>query len=499
MNASHDQFVTGLVFCLGGAGYLAMLSADGRERIRVWGRLVSLWRSAPRYAGAFDEDDGRADAPRRVRGRGPGPDTRALAAAGRRVGLASIVLALCAPLLLPGLHPSKLFSSGPGIGGNGGGSGGLSLSLPSALAQTVTQLRETHPSTVFTYTTSASQAQQSNDAEYFRQYVFDTLAEDGWQVSDYTAHTVPIELAPRPPGPDRRHGGSDRDDDGHRQPGLPQPRLAADVPAAALSGHPRLRARKVAGRPRPHGVLHQRLHRRPVLLGGERRGGSEPGAAGVGARSGEDGDPGGGSAASLVLPDDGAEESGGQLHGRPDQRIRQGGRAGELALGRAVQLQPHRGAVEQRGEPAELPDQDEERLLRAVRLRDDRADPPARHPGPVRGRLHGGHPAQERQLRGQEHRRARVDRGVLPDLRLDPLRAHAGRPGHREPAELHDRRDGARPVRRDQPDHRGDRRGGQQEPQPEQQRRSTVFARRRVPAGRRRVRRAAGPGRRGPR
>ncbi|HEV3292429.1 MAG TPA: transglutaminaseTgpA domain-containing protein, partial [Streptosporangiaceae bacterium] len=38
MNASHDQFVTGLVFCVGGAGYLAMLSADGRERIRVWGR-----------------------------------------------------------------------------------------------------------------------------------------------------------------------------------------------------------------------------------------------------------------------------------------------------------------------------------------------------------------------------------------------------------------------------------------------------------------------------
>ena len=200
MNASHDQFATGLVFCLGGAGYLAMLSADGRERIRVWGRLVSLWRSAPRYGGAFDGDDGRADAPRRVRGRGPGPDTRALAAAGRRVGLASIVLALCAPLLLPGLHPSKLFSSGPGIGGNGDGGGGLSLSLPSALAQTVTQLRETRPSTVFTYTTNASPAQQDNDAEYFRQYVFDTLAEEGWQVDDYAAHTVPIDSIPDPQG-----------------------------------------------------------------------------------------------------------------------------------------------------------------------------------------------------------------------------------------------------------------------------------------------------------
>ena len=188
------------MFCLGGAGYLAMLSADGRERIRVWGRLVSLWRSAPRYAEAFDGDGGRPDAPRRVRGRGPGPDTRALAAAGRRVGLASIVLALCAPLLLPGLHPSKLFSSGPGIGGDGDGGGGLSLSLPSALAETITQLREPRPSTVFTYTTSATEAQQDNDAEYFGQYVLDTLAEGGWQVNDYTARTVPIDSLPDPQG-----------------------------------------------------------------------------------------------------------------------------------------------------------------------------------------------------------------------------------------------------------------------------------------------------------
>src|SRR6202453_4318405 len=100
LNAPHSQLVTGLVFCLGGAGYLAMLSADGRERIRVWGRLVSLWRGTGATAGRTD-----------------GPDTRVLAAAGRRVGLASIVLALCVPLLVPGLHPNKLFSSGPGIGG----------------------------------------------------------------------------------------------------------------------------------------------------------------------------------------------------------------------------------------------------------------------------------------------------------------------------------------------------------------------------------------------
>src|SRR5207248_2564863 len=211
MNASHSQLATGVVFCLGGAGYLAMLSADGRERIRVWGRLVSLWRTAPRYGqvsgtgfdgAGFDRNgfdgNGRPDTPGRARGRGIkglGPDTRALAAAGRRVGLASIVLALCAPLIVPGLHANKLFSSGPGIGGTGG-SGGQSLTLPGALNQAVAQLHEGQPRTLFTYTTNATQAEQAKDAQYFRQYVFDTMGDSGWEVDNYATRSVPVDSLP---------------------------------------------------------------------------------------------------------------------------------------------------------------------------------------------------------------------------------------------------------------------------------------------------------------
>src|SRR5579872_4073580 len=103
VNAKHGSIGTLVVFCLGTAGYLAMLSADGRERIQVWGRLISLWRSGPRHDTAT--------------GRGPGLDTRAVAAAGRRVGLASVILALCVPLVVPGLHASKLISSGSVAGG----------------------------------------------------------------------------------------------------------------------------------------------------------------------------------------------------------------------------------------------------------------------------------------------------------------------------------------------------------------------------------------------
>ncbi len=188
MNAPHSALTTGLVFCLSGVGYLAMLSADGRERIRVWGRLVSLWRSAPRYGRAREHGE-----------KGAGPDTRALAAAGRRVGLASMVLALCAPLLVPGLHASKLFSSGPGIGGTGAGSG-QSLTLSSALNQAVAQLHEAQPRALFTYSTNATQSEQANDAGYFRQYVFDTLGDKGWKVDDWAARSVPVSSISGPPG-----------------------------------------------------------------------------------------------------------------------------------------------------------------------------------------------------------------------------------------------------------------------------------------------------------
>ncbi|HEY1673555.1 MAG TPA: transglutaminaseTgpA domain-containing protein, partial [Streptosporangiaceae bacterium] len=125
------------------------------------------------------------------------PDTRALAAAGRRIGLASIVLALAVPLIVPGLHPSKLFSSGPGIGGTGGGG---TLGLPGALSQVATQLHESQPATVFTYRTSATASQQASEAEYFREYVLDILGDSGWQTDDYTAGSVPLSSIPDPAG-----------------------------------------------------------------------------------------------------------------------------------------------------------------------------------------------------------------------------------------------------------------------------------------------------------
>ena len=118
-----------LVFCAGMVGYLGLLSADGRHRLRLWGRLIHPWQ---------DDADSQ------------GPDVRPLAAAGRRIGSAAVVLALALPLLLPGLKAHRLLS-GTGTTGNGGSGGSHGqLSFPSPLDLLNTDLHETHAVPVLT-------------------------------------------------------------------------------------------------------------------------------------------------------------------------------------------------------------------------------------------------------------------------------------------------------------------------------------------------------------
>jgi hypothetical protein len=146
-----------VVFSLGIAGYLALLSADGREQVRLWGRLVRPWpgREEPR-----------------------GPDTRQLAAAGRRVGFAAVVLALCVPIVLPSLQQHRLFH-GSGVGGGHGYAG--SLSLPNPLVQMNQQLRTPHPETILTYHTS------NLVPPYLQVYVLGRLGSSGWSLAPPSA------------------------------------------------------------------------------------------------------------------------------------------------------------------------------------------------------------------------------------------------------------------------------------------------------------------------
>jgi transglutaminase-like putative cysteine protease len=123
-----------VVFCLGMVGYLALLAADGRERLRIWGRLVTVWHTSV-------TEPAEAEA----------PDTRALAASGRRIGLAAACLALIVPLLVPGINVHDLLRADSG---GGTGQGGTLISTPDPLVQMRQQLLSSTARTVLTYTTT---------------------------------------------------------------------------------------------------------------------------------------------------------------------------------------------------------------------------------------------------------------------------------------------------------------------------------------------------------
>jgi transglutaminase-like putative cysteine protease len=135
-----------VVFCLGMIGYLALLAADGRERLRIWGRLVTVWQTPADPVVAAEA-----------------PDTRALAASGRRIGLAAACLALVVPLLVPGINVHDLFRAE----GSGTGPGGTLVTAPDPLVQMKQQLTSTNPQTVLTYKTNARHPQQ----QYLQVYV----------------------------------------------------------------------------------------------------------------------------------------------------------------------------------------------------------------------------------------------------------------------------------------------------------------------------------------
>ena len=172
LSVSRGFLGTTIAFCASVAGYLALLSSEARERIREW-----------EHPNPSVNDE---------------PDTRTLAAAGRRVGFASVLIALCLPLFIPGLHMTRLFGGGqPGIGGSGGGSGSHAavVGFPDPNVQLSQELRSGQPMTVLTYTTTDA------SPSYLQIYTADKLTDSGWQLFAQPQSLVPAgSQLPQAPG-----------------------------------------------------------------------------------------------------------------------------------------------------------------------------------------------------------------------------------------------------------------------------------------------------------
>jgi transglutaminase-like putative cysteine protease len=164
-----------LAFCVGITGYLALLAADGRERLRLWGRLVTVWQETP------EDEDSR------------GPDTRALAASGRRIGLAAVILAVILPLAVPGTRPHGLFGTNPAPGSTGGS---LRVPPPEPLVLMQDQLLRRAAVPVLSYRTNAADPPQ----QYLQMYAMNYDGKAAWTLQPRTP-SISVSAQPLRPAP----------------------------------------------------------------------------------------------------------------------------------------------------------------------------------------------------------------------------------------------------------------------------------------------------------
>jgi transglutaminase-like putative cysteine protease len=146
-------------FVFAAAGYLALLLAEGRDRVGRWGRPVRAIRGSV------------------VRGQAA---TSQLTQVGRRVGFAAISIAVLLPVIIPGLHSGWFGNHRTnGVGGFSANKDGGSATI-SPIVSIRQELNEPTPTSLFTYTTTGTPT-------YLRLVTLDNFDGTVWSVSSVTS------------------------------------------------------------------------------------------------------------------------------------------------------------------------------------------------------------------------------------------------------------------------------------------------------------------------
>jgi transglutaminase-like putative cysteine protease len=156
--AVRQESVSWLAFVLSAGGYLALLVTDARDQLTGWGRAVFSRHWSPT---------------RRIDER---PDSSPLAAAGRRIGLAAVAIAIVLPFAVPGIEPHGLLGVGEDGGGTGQGSGSVTrLDALDPLVSVRRQLVRTGDAEVLKYRSS-----DPATPDYLRMYSLDRFDGERW-------------------------------------------------------------------------------------------------------------------------------------------------------------------------------------------------------------------------------------------------------------------------------------------------------------------------------
>jgi transglutaminase-like putative cysteine protease len=141
-------------FVLGAAGWLALLVADARLRLTAWGRPLGYGRgdraSEREYHGEIQ--------------------TTPLSALGRRIGAASLGVAVVVPIVVPGLDESVF-----GRGGAGGDGGQASVTVQNPMVDLQRDLTRPEDRTIIRYTTDDPQP------DYLRLVTLDSFDGIAWE------------------------------------------------------------------------------------------------------------------------------------------------------------------------------------------------------------------------------------------------------------------------------------------------------------------------------